>query len=229
MTSPDSPGASWSFERSSPAVHVRFLGRGWPAESDRIVGALGSVDFEVARCRQIHSADVLDARAGDCGPGDALVTDRSRLALAVVTADCVPVILAGRRQLAAVHAGWRGIAGRIVPRTLTRFREPSEVTAWLGPAIGPCCYEVGDDVATRVTAVSSPSAASRAPTGRPHLDLHRAVTEQLREGGVERIEAVSLCTRCEERKLWSYRREGTGAGRNWTLAWKASDEPAGSG
>ena len=89
-----------------------------------------------------------------------------------MTADCVPVLVAGPEGLAAIHAGWRGIVGGIIPATLARMKgEPAEWTAWVGPAIGACCYEVGDDVARQVVGASGPEVAIPGPAGKPHLDL----------------------------------------------------------
>ena len=176
---------------------------------------------EPAWLAQIHSATVIEARAGDNGRGDALVSDRRGLVLTVVTADCVPVLLAGARQIAAVHAGWRGLAQSILPRVLERFTAPpDELTAWIGPAIGPCCYEVGQDVADRVLASSSAAVASEGPRGRPHLDLVAAARGQLERKGVTAVYSVGVCTRCEASRLWSFRREGSGAGRNIAMIWQ---------
>lgn len=213
-------------------VAVCFAGPGEEPFLVDAVRALAGAGVEPAWMRQVHSAVVADAVPGCAGRVDALFARREDLALAVVTADCVPVLLAapagrGRpRELAAVHAGWRGLAGGILGATLARFAPGSEIAAWIGPAIGRCCYEVGEDVARRVTAglaraadEAGPSPAVHpGPAGRPHLDL-RAVTEgQLRQGGVARIRHLDRCTRCEPR-LASYRRDGRAAGRNLALIW----------
>lgn len=176
---------------------------------------------EPAWLEQVHSADVLDARPGRNGPGDALVTAEMSRALAVVTADCVPVLLASGHRIAAVHAGWRGIARSIVPAALERLDAAAgSVTAWIGPAIGPCCYEVGHEVAEEVVAASSEEVACDGVGGRPHLDLVAAVAVQLRRGRVSDVRIVESCTRCDERRLWSYRREGAEAGRNVAAIWR---------
>ncbi len=175
--------------------------------------------IEPAWLQQVHSATVLDARPGANGPGDALVTERRSLALAVVTADCVPVLLAGERTIAAVHAGWRGIAQSILPAALERIGAGS-IIAWIGPAIGPCCYEVGDDVARKVCAASSPTVAQDGPRGRPHLDLVAATRIQLERGGNVNVQALEACTCCDDAGLWSYRREGPRAGRNIAAIWQ---------
>ena len=199
-------------------AEIRFIGRG-PGDRTAAADAAG-VPPGIAWSRQIHSDRVLVADTGLCGEGDALTTTRRGLALSVVTADCVPVLLAGAAEIASIHAGWRGIAAGIVGATVARIDTPSpRLTAWLGPAIGPCCYEVGRDVASRVAIASGSSAIVPGPGSRPHLDLHAAVTSQLRRAGIERILAVPDCTRCSSERLWSYRREGPEAGRNVAFIW----------
>jgi hypothetical protein len=205
-------------------VQICFVGRGPAGGRDEVLARIGEPDLPVAWAKQVHSARVLPAVSpGECGEGDALVTDGSGLVLAVVTADCVPVLLAGPlgdERIAAVHAGWRGIASGVIPATLSALGNPTGWTAWIGPAIGPYCYEVGEDVAEQIAAASTPEAVVPRPGGRPHLDLLRAATHQLRAAGVSDVTALTLCTRCETEKLSSYRREGKGAGRNLAFIWR---------
>lgn len=205
-------------------VEVRFVGRGPAGGREEVLARIGEPDLPVAWAKQVHSATVLPAGApGECGPGDALTTDRPGLALSIVTADCVPVLLAGPPgdpRIAAVHAGWRGIAARILPATLETLGNPAGWTAWIGPTIGPCCYEVGEEVALPVAAASTPEAVLPRPGARPHLDLLRAATHQLQAGGVTNVQSLALCTRCETELLSSYRREGKGAGRNLAFIWR---------
>ena len=200
------------------SVEVCFVGRG-PGDRSA-AAATARAPREIAWCQQIHSAQVLEAATGNCGEGDALITTRPNLALSVVTADCVPILLGGNDEIASLHAGWRGIGAGIVGETLARLDSPpARLTAWLGPAIGPCCYEVGDEVASRVAAASEPAVVVTGPDSRPHLDLAAAVESQLRRAGVERIYKAPDCTRCSNDSLWSYRREGPGAGRNVAFIW----------
>lgn len=227
-------------------VEVLFIGRpghgGSPEASRReILEAVRPPSRvpELAWVRQVHSARVVRLcgskeggafRAGEAGEADALVADRPDLALSVVTADCVPVLLASRRSggpVAAIHAGWRGTAGEIVPRALEVLREvgvrEAGWTAWLGPAIGPCCYEVGEEVAERVAGVAGAGVVLPNPVperaDRPHLDLRGAVALQLRRSGVGEVRLLGGCTRCSADQLWSYRRQGTEAGRNLAFIW----------
>ncbi len=209
----------WADSRNS--VEVRFVGRG-PGDRTAAAAAAGAPQ-EVAWSQQVHSARVLGASAGNCGEGDALTTTSPSLALSVVTADCVPVMLGTAGEIASIHAGWRGIAAGVVSKTLDSLNSsPDRLTAWLGPAIGPCCYEVSEEVAAQVAATSDLSVAVPGRGTRPHLNLHMAVESQLRRACVERIHKVPDCTRCSADSLWSYRREGPGAGRNLAFIWLRS-------
>ncbi|MBM3787420.1 MAG: peptidoglycan editing factor PgeF [Acidobacteria bacterium] len=159
-----------------------------------------------ARMKQIHSAVVGAAIApGHCGEGDALVTAKSDLWLEMRTADCVPILLAdpARRVVAAVHAGWRGTVARVAAAAVERMAnefecEPDTLHAAIGPAIGACCFEVGDDVAAHFPADS-----------RPTVDLIRANARQLAEAGLRpaNIETLNLCTRCDADRFHSFRRD----------------------
>lgn len=222
----------WSWSATPDGeTHLLFLGRspGKPP-SDLETGLASCAQIpshlSTARLQQIHSAQVLTARPGPCGEGDALVTLRRGLALAVVTADCVPVVLAARDWLAAVHAGWRGLVAGVLraaldhPTFVGQGIPTVEVRAWIGPAIGPCCYEVGEDVARRVIDASHETVAHQGPRGKSHLDLVAAAVRQLEAAGIRDIETVDLCTRCHPDKLWSYRRDGPAAGRNITVVWR---------
>lgn len=213
-------------------VQIAFTGKGLPRVSPEdfgaAVGVLLPVGVEPAWVRQVHSADVAETETpGSGGRADALVTDRAGLGLSVVTADCVPVLLAGRGasdgdgrpvpQIAAVHAGWRGVVAGIVGAAVHRFDTPPE-TAWIGPAISDAVYEVGPEVAGQVAAVADESVVSRGPSGREHVDLRRAVEIQLRRLGVEDVRQVDRCTFSDE-ALWSYRRDGSDAWRNLSVIW----------
>lgn len=211
----------WLWELGTPGVSVLFVGRGPQTNRDRVLDLVvdGSLD-EAGWCHQIHSDRVVQGRNGYCGKADALWTSRRDLALCVSTADCVPVVLAGEDSVAVVHAGWRGIAANIVAKTVAAFGPAStRISAWIGPAIGPCCYEVGVDVAQQVAAQSTSSIIAARAEGRPRIDLPGAVRWQLAKAGVESTTSIDCCTRCNVDWLWSYRRDGDAAGRNLTFAW----------
>jgi YfiH family protein len=218
-------GETWTWRDRLGDVQVLFTGRGPASEKEEREAVLRRVEPgapPVAWARQIHSALALPAVPGKCGDGDALWTREPGLALSVITADCVPVLLAGPGGLAAVHAGWRGIVGGVVPATLRQLGEPfADWTAWIGPAIGRCCYEVGEDVAEQVAAASGPEVVVPRPGGKPHLDLQAAVRRQLQEAGVGEVRVIDHCTRDHAEHLYSYRREGKGAGRNMGFLWRS--------
>lgn len=197
--------------------------------------------MRVARLQQVHGDRVvlvsdgtpLEAAPGApvvfLGDGDALVTTRRDVALAVVTADCVPLLFADRRgrAVAAVHAGWRGAAAGIALRAVEALAHPGGIAAGdldvlLGPAAGGCCYEVGNEVVTALDGIApagTPRDAWVRPggRGRPHVDLRALLRLQLVAAGIEpeAIRVSSDCTICAGERWPSWRREGSGAGRIW--------------
>ena len=212
---------------------MAFLGRGTggdPPIPQRLATHFPEL-HRISWLEQIHSATVAGpdlAAVPNCGPvgrGDALVGDEGGRALVVVTADCVPVLVATPkakgREIGAIHAGWRGLVAGVIPQAVESLKRVPEV-AWIGPAIGPCCYEVDDDVANQVARASSPSIRQPGPAGKPHLDLVAAAAQQLETLGVEDIRRVGGCTRCDP-GWWSYRRDGAAAGRNLAVIWKAEE------
>jgi YfiH family protein len=208
------------FAEEREGVSLRFCGRRLQAPLEQLPALLAPAPDAVAHLTQIHSARVQRASAGGrCGEGDALLTTESGLAAAVYTADCVPVLLAADGEVAAVHAGWRGLAAGVIPAAAASLgRRP--LRAWIGPAIGPCCYEVSPEVASAVEAASSPQVAVWQPGGRPHLDLWAAAQAQLARHGIEVVATLRWCTRCHGDHLWSFRRDGQAAGRNYSLIWR---------
>jgi hypothetical protein len=215
-------GNHWLWQVRAETIDVRFVGRGPEARREDVLRAVaGSSRLQVAWARQVHSARVLPGRPGECGEADALWTAQAGLALSVATADCVPVLLGGAGVTAAVHAGWRGIAAGVVGETVRALpTAPAGLTAWIGPAIGACCYEVGHEVAEQVVAASRPEVVRPGQRGRPHVDLSLAVAWQLAAVGVEQVSLLTACTRCLEERLWSFRRDGSGTGRNLAFVWR---------
>jgi YfiH family protein len=204
----------------SPTEGVVFVGRGMDLPRRLVLAATTGVERQVAWVRQVHGARCVEARAGCRGDADALTTLRRDLALAISTADCVPVALVSSSRVAVVHAGWRGIVAGIVPRAADSFAGGEPPRAWIGPAIGGCCYEVGTEVSRLVVAAAGDPEVLRRADGerRPHLDLARAVESQLRTAGIRDVCSASACTQCDP-KWHSYRRDGSAAGRNLTFAW----------
>ena len=180
----------------------------------------------LAWMKQVHGKTVL-ALAGEGAPppeADGLVTGSRGAGLAVQTADCVPLLLwAERRNVAAaVHAGWRGTLAGIASEAVRELRDswacaPEEIHVALGPAIGLCCFEVGDEVVDAFSASGRDVDAITHPgrRGRRHLDLVAENRAQLQREGVseERVYASARCTVCENERFYSYRKEGSGVGR----------------
>ncbi len=224
---PELGAGGWCWSGSTGDAEIRFLGVGAPPR-ETVAGSFWSPRTEgAAWLRQVHSATVCEASPGACGEGDALISAQRNLALVVVTADCVPVILVSDREVAAVHAGWRGIVAGVVPAAVARFRGAAPNAAWIGPAIGPCCYEVGDEVAASVVASSGPDVLRPGRRDRPHLDLQAAVERQLSAAGVRRCHRIARCTACHPQWLHSYRRDGARAGRNLALVWRRREGDSG--
>jgi YfiH family protein len=179
----------------------------------------------LVRLRQVHGTDAYAAAAEFTLPAwpeadIAVAVDRS-VALCVRAADCVPILLADRRNgaVAAVHAGWKGTAAGAaivaVDSLASRYgSRAGDLIAAIGPSIGACCYEVGADLAGHFA--SHAGASTWFTThGKPHLDLWRATRDQLARAGVpaEQIHACGLCTFDHPALFHSYRRDGGRAGR----------------
>ena len=193
-------------------------------ESDRFMSAVGLTGWPIGRLRQVHSNLVHAVRdnefANDAPEGDAAYTSLSGMALGVHTADCVPVLIADReaRAVAVVHAGWRGTSEGVVRRTVESLvsdlgTHASDLSAAIGPHIGVCCMEVGEEVFDRF---QDPELFGRRDQWeKPHLNLAEANRRQLVNAGVlsENVQISTLCTRCREDLFYSYRRDGETAGR----------------
>ncbi|HZT17402.1 MAG TPA: polyphenol oxidase family protein [Gaiellaceae bacterium] len=156
--------------------------------------------------RQVHSPTVHRAHAGARGePGDGLWTDEPALPILAFAADCLPIAVArtaGKRALTVLHAGWRGLAEGVVAAGVAALGDGPKA-AVIGPAIGPCCYEVGEEVARLF---------DRDLVRRRRLDLWEAAERSLREAGVECVERVDLCTRDHPELFFSHRRDGRARG-----------------
>jgi YfiH family protein len=184
----------------------------------RFLAVVGAAGWPVMKLNQVHSGIVRDvddtSPANEPLEGDAIVTRLKGLMLGIHTADCVPILIAEReaRHVAAVHAGWRGTAAGITEATVRRLVDkfkvaPANLVAAVGPHIGVCCYEVGEEVARLFPGLTT--------SGKPHLNLAEANRLQLLNAGIPagQIEVSSLCTRCREDLFFSYRRDGSRAGR----------------
>lgn len=205
-------GHEW--QRSVDGVTVRFVGRldgaalqsPWP-----LTPSAGRATVP----RQVHSASVRTVPPlASALPADALTTHQPGTILLVVTADCVPLLATDGVTAVAIHAGWRGIASQVVPRALKHLDRGRAWKLWIGPHIGACCYEVGDEVAEQVVEASTARARIDGNGRKPHLDLLAAVIAQADLGDGDHLTEIEGCTRCNPDRLHSYRRDGAGAGRN---------------
>jgi polyphenol oxidase len=252
MTPQPSGGFEWVQAAGGPALvcvplqrhasHL-FTTRDWalgssapPADEQwRVVAASLHVDpTHLVQLHQVHGASVAVRRNGDRQPlsarpdADIVVSDDPALALAIQTADCVPLLIADRENgaVAAAHAGWRGLAAGVPGATVLALgREfgsaPVNLIVAVGPSISVDRYEVGEDVRARFVAAGwRPVQLERwfvpgARTDRWLFDGWRAVRDQLESAGVpgECIHACELCTATHPNLLCSYRRDGTAAGR----------------
>jgi polyphenol oxidase len=156
---------------------------------------------------------------------DAAVTATPGVVLAVLTADCLPVLLAGAdgRAIGVAHAGWRGLAAGVLERTIEAMHvPPATLQAWLGPAAGPDAYEVGDEVRTAFVDADPAAAAAFRQTRPGHwlCDLYALARQRLVSCGVRRVTGGEHCTISDAARFFSHRRDGR-SGRMATVAWIA--------
>jgi len=230
-----------------PGVLVGFSGSGLappgaasPSEvlARRFAAALEAESLAIVRATQVHgkTAAVVreappDGRTRDAGECDVLATALTGVALVVQSADCVPILLRTGGSVAAAHAGWRGSAVEAARAAVGALEElgarADEVEVWIGPSIGVCCYEVGDDVAARFDG----EFLRRGRRGRVHLNLAAVNRAQLEAAGVppESISVHPACTSCGGERFASYRRDGAGAGRMIALIARVGDRQSGNG
>jgi YfiH family protein len=186
----------------------------------RLAGVLGVEPGSVLMGRQVHGAGlrrhegpqsppVYDEALPSPDEVDVQATPEPRLAPIVVVADCLPVALWGDGGVAMAHCGWRGLAAGVVARAA---RSVGAQAAAIGPGIGPCCYEVGEEVLERFADLDGVA------SGRM-LDLTAVAQAHLARAGVTDVEASGLCTSCNPELFFSHRRDGERTGRQAGLVW----------
>ena len=196
----------------------------------RLAAALAVDPERVLIGRQVHAAEVVrhdkptEPRAfanpvAGLPEADGHATGRDDLVPLVFVADCLPVALAGPRGVAMIHCGWRGLAAGIVERGVN---EVDARAAAVGPGIGPCCYEVRDEVLRAFEALGPGIAEKRM------LDLRKVARRLLKRAGVESIEVSDLCTSCHPEFFFSHRRDGGTTGRQAGLVRREGARPAAS-
>lgn len=188
-----------------------------------------SLPNEPTWLKQVHGTRVVDAaqRGSDAVEADAAYSRQPGAVCVVMTADCLPVLFCNRAGtvVAAAHAGWRGLQAGVLEATVAAMAEASgELMAWLGPAIGPSRFEVGEEVRAAFVA-SDPEAvevfASVSP-GKWLADIYLLARRRLRAVGLTSIHGGGLCTVSDREHYFSFRREGV-TGRMATLIWLAAD------
>ena len=184
----------------------------------RLCASVGVEPERLALNRQVHSGAVNRAEAGErTRKGDGLWTDEPGIAMLAFSADCLPIALArvnGKPGLALLHAGRLGLLDGIVQAGVAALRGP--LAAIVGPGIGPCCYEVGEDILAAYRARFGPDVLQ----GR-NLDLWTAAERVLRETGVDAVERLDVCTACNPDRFFSHRRDGPLTGRQGVIGYLA--------
>jgi YfiH family protein len=184
----------------------------------RLCASVGVETERLALNRQVHSAAVNRAEAGELTrEGDGLWTDEPGVPMLAFSADCLPIALArpnGKPGLALLHAGRLGLLDGIVQAGVAALRGP--LAAIVGPGIGPCCYEVGQDILAAYRARFGPDVLQ----GR-NLDLWTAAERVLRETGVDAVERLDVCTACNADRFFSHRRDGPLTGRQGVIGYVA--------
>jgi YfiH family protein len=180
------------------------------------------IDLPLARIRQVHGTRIkrLSEQPADSAPldeADGQATARAGLAPAVLTADCLPIVVAGNSAVAVLHAGWRGLAAGVITEGVDALRGlgcDGRLEAAIGPGAGGCCYEVGEDVHAHFAGLGARARNER------NLDLAAIARAQLESSGVAAVHDVGLCTICADPSLFfSHRRDGGVTGRQAGLAW----------
>ena len=221
---------AWVTERGSAArygtlnlaLHVDDDANAVAANRARLRAAL-DLPSEPRWLTQVHGVRVLDLDRERGGEADGAVTRKAQVVCAVLTADCLPVLLCDRegRQVGVAHAGWRGLLNGVLPAAVAAFGcEPKDLIAWLGPAIGQAAYEVGAEVRDAFAA-RSPAASRRFlrnARGGWQADLTGLAHDALAAAGVRSLHGGGFCTYTERERFFSHRREAP-CGRMGTLIW----------
>lgn len=188
----------------------------------RLVSTLG-LKQEPAWLKQVHGTQVARPSGEQVlEPADAAVTSKPGLACTVMTADCLPVLFCDRTgtRVAAAHAGWRGLSAGVLEATIAAIgANPGELQAWMGPAIGPESYEVGEEVRHVFVKIDAGAAAAFAPgkvPGKWWCDLYGLAHQRLKAAGLSQVYGGGLCTYADRERFFSFRRDGE-CGRMATL------------
>lgn len=212
-----------SYASLNPASHVSDQPAHVQANRD-IIKQMLQLPAEPVWLQQAHGVQVVKAdQVQGLLEADASFSDQTGTVCAVLTADCLPVLFCGDdgAVIAAAHAGWRGLQAGVIEQTLLAMR-CRDVSIWLGPAIGPDNFEVGDDVRDAFIADNSKTQAAfktHGP-GKWLADIYQLAKLQLSELGIEQIYGGGYCTVADEQRFYSYRRDGAATGRMASLIWR---------
>jgi YfiH family protein len=214
-------------------VTTRVIDLRGRAGAESLADALGR--RPIARAEQVHGARVvgLESAPGAAVPGADGLATRSSAVLLALGADCPGVAILGEGGVAVAHSGWRGAVADVAPNAVDALvawgEERSALRAFVGPGIGLCCFEVGDEVVAAFESAHGPLGAlveipgeRRAEIRKPHIDLKGAIARRLIERGGLRPENVVVapeCTKCSAEKFFSRRREGPGCGHHAVAAY----------
>lgn len=207
--------SSKPFDTNNMGLHVGDNERNVANNRLQLAEAMGE-NIKWQWLEQTHSVEVANVeKAGPVVAADAIYTNVPNIMCCVMTADCLPIFIANREgsEIAIVHAGWRGLAGGVLENTLEQFRSPpDQLLVYLGPAIGPCHFEVGEDVkeafsASMATAVID-SCFSAKTNGKYLADLYGLTKAKLRTLGISSHFGGDSCTVCESQRFFSFRRDG---------------------
>ncbi|WAK01949.1 peptidoglycan editing factor PgeF [Methylobacter sp. YRD-M1] len=211
-----------AFASLNPATHV-----GDDAETVRqnrqIIKTMLGLPAEPVWLEQIHSSIAVDAgKTQSLVQADASYTDEAGVVCAVLTADCLPLLVCNTdgSRIAAIHAGWRGLLSGVIGNTVTAMGN-QDLLVWLGPAIGPACFEVGAEVREAFIEKSAEFAAvfKERGNGKWLADIYQLARSDLAALGIDSIYGGNLCTVTDHERFYSYRRDKE-TGRMATLIWR---------
>lgn len=202
--------------------HVGDLPEAVAQNRSLLLDALPGADC-IQWLNQVHGSDVVEAEARNTSQvltADAVTTTQIGVVCAVLTADCLPVLFCDSegKRVGAAHAGWRGLAGGVLLNTLKCFEDPSKVSAYLAPAIGPMAFEVGPEV-REAFAWANDDCFAAGQGDRLYADIFKIARQQLEEAGIGAVYGGGVCTVSAPEHYFSFRRDGV-TGRQVSLIWK---------
>jgi YfiH family protein len=207
----------------NPASHVNDAADAVLANRAMIKQML-ALPAEPVWLQQVHGVDVVKAdQVTDLPEADASFTDQSGVVCAVLTADCLPVLFCGDQGavIGAAHAGWRGLQAGVIEQTIAAMN-CRDLQVWLGPAIGPAHFEVGDEVREAFVSQNANASVAFSATqaGKWLADIYQLARIRLANLGIEQVYGGGLCTVSDAQRFYSYRRDGAATGRMASLIWR---------